>query len=53
MATKIKELFRNTQISIVVDGLYACGPIIQICTKNKWGYMVVLKPDAMSAVWDE
>lgn len=53
IAAKIKELFRNTRITIVVDGLYACGPIIQICMKNKWGYMIVLKPDAMSAVWDD
>jgi len=53
LAAKIKELFRNTPISIVVDGLYACGPVIQLCTRNKWGYMIVLKPDAMRSVWDD
>jgi hypothetical protein len=53
MAAMIKEHFRNTRISIVLDGLYACGPIIQICRKNKWGYMIVLKSGAMSAVWDD
>ncbi len=37
MADMIKKHFRNSRISIVVDGLYACGPIIQICLKNKWG----------------
>ena len=53
MATMIKKHFRNTRISIVLDGLYACGPIIHICRKNKWGYMIVLKSGAMSAVWDD
>lgn len=53
MADMIKEHFRNTKISIVVDGLYACGPIIQICRKNKWGYMIVLKSGSMSAVWSD
>lgn len=53
IATTLKKLFRNTSISVVVDGLYACGPIIQTCIKNNWGYMIVLKPDAMSAVWDD
>jgi len=53
LAAKIKKLFRNTPISIVVDGLYACGPVIQICIRNKWGYMIALKPDAMRAVWDD
>jgi len=53
MASMIKEHFRNTRISIVVDGLYACGPIIQICRKNKWGYMISLKQGSMSAVWSD
>ena len=53
LAAKIKEFFRNTLISIVVDGLYACGPVIQLCARNKWGYMIVLKPDALRAVWDD
>ncbi|MDD4679476.1 MAG: transposase family protein [Clostridia bacterium] len=53
MADIIKSNFRNTSISIVVDGLYACGPIIQICQKNKWGYMITLKSGAMSVVWDD
>jgi hypothetical protein len=53
IAAMIKEHFRNTLISVVLDGLYACGPIIQICRKNKWGYMIVLKSGAMSAVWSD
>jgi hypothetical protein len=53
MADLIKKNFRNTRVTIVVDGLYACGPIIQICLKYKWGYMIVLKSGAMSVVWDD
>lgn len=53
MAKKLKQLFRNSKITVVVDGLYACGPVIETCRKNKWGYMIVLKEDAMKTVWQE
>lgn len=53
LAKKIKESFRNTRITIVADGLYACGPVIETCLKNKWGYMIVLKEDSLKTVWRE
>jgi len=53
LTARIKALFRNTPITVVADGLYACGPIIQLCQKYKWGYMIVLKPEAMPAVWED
>jgi len=53
MTEHLKRIFRNTKISIVVDGLYACGPVISICRKYNWDYMIVLKEESMPAVWDE
>jgi hypothetical protein len=53
LAKKIKKLFRNSRITIVVDGLYACGPVIKACLKNKWNYMIVLKEDCLKTVWEE
>lgn len=53
LAAKIKGSFRNTPITIVVDGLYACGPILQICNQYHWGFMINLKPKAMPAVWED
>lgn len=53
LAEKIKKLFRNSRITIVVDGLYACGPVIKTCLKNKWDYMIVLKEDCLKTVWED
>lgn len=53
LAKKLKELFRNSRITVVVDGLYACGPIIQTCLKNNWDYLIVLKKKALKTVWQE
>jgi len=53
MAEKLKKIFRSTKLYIVADGLYACGPVITICRKYGWDYMLVLKEDSMPAVWKE
>jgi len=53
IAEKLKKAFRNTRITIVADGLYACGPVITICRKYGWDYMIVLKEDSIPTVWKE
>lgn len=53
LAQKLKEVFPKTPISLVMDGLYGCGPIIQICRKNDWDFMIVLKEDRLKEVWRE
>jgi hypothetical protein len=53
MAKKLREIFRGTPITLVLDGLYACGPVISICRKNAWDFMIVLKEDGMSELWNE
>ena len=35
------------------DGLYANGPVAEICRKNKWQFMIVLKDDALPSVMNE
>lgn len=53
MAEKLKKIFRKTKLSIIADGLYACGPVITTCRKYGWDYMIVLKEDSMPTVWKE
>ncbi|WP_034630122.1 hypothetical protein [Desulfotruncus alcoholivorax] len=53
MAEKLKKIFPRTRIAVVVDGLYACGPIIRTCRTNSWDYMIVLKEDCLKDVWHE
>jgi len=53
IAKKLKKVFRNTKIAIVVDGLYACGPVIRVCREYNWDYMIVLKQASIPTVWRE
>ncbi len=53
MAEKLKKIFPRTRIAVVMDGLYACGPIIRTCRINGWDYMIVLKEDCLKDVWHE
>jgi hypothetical protein len=53
MAWKLKKIFRCTKLSIVADGLYACGPVITMCRKYGWDYMIVLKEDGIPTIWKE
>jgi hypothetical protein len=36
-----------------MDGLYAKGPVMKICFKDKWKFMIVLKDGSLSSVWQE
>lgn len=53
MAKKLREVFRKSPLTLVLDGLYACGPIISLCKSNEWDFMIVLKEDGMSELWQE
>jgi len=53
LAQKLKAFFPKTRIAVVVDGLYACGPVFRICRKNQWDYMIVFKEDSLKGVWHE
>ncbi len=53
MAKKLRKIFRRTKLTIVADGLYACGPVITMCRKYGWDYMIVLKKDSIPTVWRE
>lgn len=53
LAEKIKKRFPRLKIAVVLDGLYACGPVIRLCRLYKWDYMIVLKEDALKEVWRE
>jgi hypothetical protein len=53
LARRIKEIFPKLKITLLVDGLYACGPVIRKCQDYGWGYMIVLKEDGLKDVWHE
>jgi hypothetical protein len=53
LAARLKEAFPALKIMVLLDGLYAKGPVIEICRKNKWEFMIVLKDDALPSVLTE
>ena len=37
----------------LLDGLYPNGPIMEICRKHKWDFMIVLQDKSLRSVWEE
>jgi len=53
LAVKIEELYGSLPILLLGDGLYATQPVIEIATKNKWSYMLVLKDGRQKCLSEE
>lgn len=53
LARRLKSTFKKLPIMLLLDGLYANGPVMQICHDNRWDYMIVLKDDSLITVWRE
>lgn len=53
LAARLKKRFPKLKTVVVLDGLYATGPIIQTCRQYHWDYMIVLKQDSLKSVWRE
>ncbi|MDN5365844.1 MAG: hypothetical protein PWP44_1047 [Thermacetogenium sp.] len=53
LAPRLKELMGKLPLLIVADGLYAGGPVMQICRKNNWDFMIVLPSNCLKSVWED
>jgi len=53
LAKRLKQEFPKLSFTLLLDGLYANGPVMEICRKNKWEFMIVLKDKSLSTVWKE
>lgn len=53
LARRLKHEFPKLSLTLLLDGLYANGPVMAICRKNKWDFMIVLKDKSLPSVWDE
>ena len=53
LADRIKKLFPRLPIMILLDGLYANGPVMKKCHQYHWQYMIVLKNGSLTTVWEE
>ncbi len=53
LAPRLKRLFPKLHLTIVADSLYPSGPVLSICRKYNWDFMIVLKPGKLPSVWDD
>jgi len=53
LAKKLKNYFPRLPITVLLDGLYANGPVMTLCRRMNWQYMIVLKDDSLKSVWEE
>ncbi len=53
MSERLKQLFPRLPIVLLLDGLYANGPVMQRCRQLNWQFMIVLKDKDLPSVWEE
>lgn len=53
LAERLRLAFPKLAITLLLDGLYPNGPIMNICRKNKWEFMIVLQDKSLENVWKE
>jgi len=53
LTKRLKHEFPKLSFTLLLDGLYANGPVMESCRKNKWDFMIVLKDKSLPSVWDE
>ena len=53
LAKRLKEAFPRTRFLVLLDGLYANGPVIERCRNYNWQFMIVLQDGSLPYVWEE
>lgn len=53
LAGRLKCLFPRLPIMILGDGLFPNGPVIELCRRNNWDFMIVLQDGSLPSVWEE
>lgn len=53
MAKRLKKRFPQLKICLLLDSLYAAGPVMDIAKEYKWKYITVFKQGSMPEKYDE
>jgi len=53
LARRLKSAFKRLPVMVLLDGLYPNGPVMKICRKNNWDFMIVLQNKSLPSVWEE
>jgi hypothetical protein len=53
LAKRLKAEFKRLPIMVLLDGLYPNGPVLEICRRHNWQFMIVLQDKSLRSVWEE
>ena len=53
LAKRLKGDFPQLNICLAVDGLYLSKPMMDLCAKNRWHYLITFKEGSASALFEE
>jgi len=53
LCERLKRCFPRLPILLLLDGLYANGPLMRRCAEYHWQFMIVLREESLSSVWEE
>jgi hypothetical protein len=53
LAARLKQEFPRLPILVLLDGLYPNGPLMELCLKYNWQFMIVLQDGSLKSVWEE
>jgi hypothetical protein len=51
LAKELKADFPLLDICLLLNGLFANGPVIRLCKRNRWAYIIAFKEGSLPAVW--
>jgi hypothetical protein len=51
LAPELKRAFPQTPFCLATDSLMACGPVLTVCEKNAWSFVLTFKPGRTPALW--
>ncbi len=53
LVKKLKRIFPQLKICLLLDSLYAAKPIFDVCEENSWKYIITFKEGSMKDVYRE
>ena len=53
LAPRLKQRFPKLAFVLLLDGLFAGGPVFEICRRNAWKFIVNLKDDGLPSLNEE
>jgi hypothetical protein len=53
LAARLKGHFPRLPVLLLLDGLYAEGPVFELCRRYHWQFMIVLQDKDLPSVWEE